>query len=328
MSNTSEGQAPSIFVSYRIADTLQTADRLAVELKLKFGAEEVFFDRRTLEAGDTWDRRIETAVKGAAVVLVIIGKKWLTEQNEYGVRRLDVPSDWVRREVEAALVKEGRVVPVLVDVGDASPPPKEAFANLPSIAALSSCHGTPLRTRDWDTDFGALVDLLASKGLHVLTEPDAERESVVLRVLTERASNQYFDRLVKVRPEGHLKRVKELMKQEGYTLESDPTGSLKSAAHWYKRTFHDADVDSPDWKSRMAIKKYLDQLENWARQLDDESLDAQILFKVLDDPLPIDINLINIAIAAHQEAHKKNPPYTRIRHLWDAFTKWKVSDGS
>jgi hypothetical protein len=194
MSNTSEGQAPSIFVSYRIADTLHTADRLAAGLRLKFGANEVFFDHRTLEAGDTWDRRIETAVKDAAVVLVLIGKKWLTEQNEYGVRRLDVPGDWVRREVEAALVKEGRVVPVFVD--DAAPPPKEAFANLSSIAALSSVHGTPLRARQWDTDFGALVDLLASKGLHVLTDRASNQSDEVF--------DRLFDRLDKVRPEHWL----------------------------------------------------------------------------------------------------------------------------
>ena len=182
MSSTSEGHAPSIFISYRIADTLQTADRLAAELQRKFGADEVFFDRRTVEPGDTWDSRIETAVKGAAVVLVLIGKKWLTEQNEYGRRRLDVPGDWVRGEVEEALVNNGRVVPVLVD--DTSPPPAEAFADLPSIAALSSCQGAPLRTKDWETDFSGLVDLLASKGLSVLTEADAERVIVPGRIAT------------------------------------------------------------------------------------------------------------------------------------------------
>ncbi|MCP4408204.1 MAG: TIR domain-containing protein, partial [Gammaproteobacteria bacterium] len=94
----SERQTPSIFVSYRIADTLPIADRLAAELQRTFGAGSVFFDRRTIEPGDTWDSDIETAVKGAAVVLVLIGRKWLTEQNEYGRRRLDVSGDWVRRE--------------------------------------------------------------------------------------------------------------------------------------------------------------------------------------------------------------------------------------
>jgi hypothetical protein len=111
VSNDTKDPAPSIFISYRIADTLQTADRLAVELKRKFGADQVFFDRRTIEAGDAWPERIQTTVKGAAVVVVLIGKEWLTEQDQYGRRRLDVTGDWVRREVEQALRNAGRVHP-------------------------------------------------------------------------------------------------------------------------------------------------------------------------------------------------------------------------
>ena len=68
-------------------DTLPIADRLAKELQRTFGAEAIYFDRRTEEPRHTWDSDIETAVKGAAVVLVLIGKKWLTEQNKYGCRR-------------------------------------------------------------------------------------------------------------------------------------------------------------------------------------------------------------------------------------------------
>jgi hypothetical protein len=165
MSDASKGKAPSVFISYRIADTLLTADRLAAELRRRFGDDEVFFDRRTLEPGEEWHKRIETAVKDAAFVLVLIGKKWLTEQNDYGIRRLDVPGDWVRLEVEAALTKRKRVIPVLVD--DAAPPPEAAFRNLPSLVALASCQGALLRTREWDRDFGVLADLLTSRGLRV-----------------------------------------------------------------------------------------------------------------------------------------------------------------
>ncbi len=182
VSTKSERQAPSIFVSYRIADTLTTADRLAAELQRTFGAEAVFFDRRTIEPGETWDSDIETAVKGAVIVLVLIGRKWLTEQNEYGRRRLDVPSDWVRREVETALLHARSVIPVLVDC--VPPPPAEAFADLPSIAALSSRQGARLRTKDWDTDFSALVKRLAATGLRVLTAEEAERVIIPGRIAT------------------------------------------------------------------------------------------------------------------------------------------------
>jgi len=181
VNDTSKEHTPSIFVSYRVADTLQTADRLAAELQRKFGADEVFFDHRTMDPGDRWDSRIEAAVSGAAIVLVLIGEKWLTEQDQYGVRRLDVSSDWVRREVETALTKAGRVIPVLVD--GASPTPKEAFDRLPSLVPLSSCQVARLRTREWDTDFGDLVGLLISKGLALAAEADVSQTRIVLHVL-------------------------------------------------------------------------------------------------------------------------------------------------
>ena len=61
-----------IFISYRIADTLAIADRLAAELHRTFGRDAVYFDRRTEEPGDVWDEDIETAVTSAQLVLVLI----------------------------------------------------------------------------------------------------------------------------------------------------------------------------------------------------------------------------------------------------------------
>ncbi|MCY2977756.1 MAG: TIR domain-containing protein, partial [Planctomycetota bacterium] len=170
MSDISKGQAASIFVSYRIKDTLQAADRLAVELRRVFGQDQVFFDRRTIEPGEIWPDRIEDEVKRAAVVIVLIGKQWLTVQDEhgYGRRRIDNHTDWVRREVEEALTIEGRVVPVLVD--DASPVPAAALVDLPHMAKLASRQPAKLRTVDWDSDFNALVNLLKSKVLIVLKD--------------------------------------------------------------------------------------------------------------------------------------------------------------
>ncbi len=191
MSTRTEQQTPSIFVSYRVADTLPIADRLAAELQRTFGAEAVFFDRRTIEPGDTWDRDIENAVKGAAVVLVLIGKKWLTEQDQYGRRRLDVPGDWVRREVETALLAAQYVIPVLVD--GAAPPPKEAFADLSSIAALSNRQAARLRTTEWDTDLGALIERLAVTGLHASARTEAERPTIPGRI-TSRGHTPFVGR--------------------------------------------------------------------------------------------------------------------------------------
>ncbi len=231
MSTKPERQATSIFVSYRIADTLAIADRLDAELQRTLGAEAVFLDRRTIEPGDTWDSDIETALKGAAVVLVLIGKKWLTEQNEHGRRRLHVPGDWVRREVETALLNARSVIPVLVD--DASPPPTEAFAGVPSIAALSSRQGALQRTKDWDTDFSALVERLAATGPRVLTAAEAERAIIPGRIATRGQTPAQFDAFFSYNTREHAaveRIIGRALQERGLTVLLDRWGLLVPTA--------------------------------------------------------------------------------------------------
>src|SRR5208337_1144263 len=48
-------------------------------------------------------------------LIAVIGNNWLTSKDEQGGRRLDDPEDFVRMEIGAALKREIRVIPVLVD---------------------------------------------------------------------------------------------------------------------------------------------------------------------------------------------------------------------
>jgi trehalose/maltose transport system substrate-binding protein len=49
------------------------------------------------------------------VLIAVIGKRWLTSSEGEGARRLDNPDDFVRLEIAAALKRNIRVIPVLVD---------------------------------------------------------------------------------------------------------------------------------------------------------------------------------------------------------------------
>jgi hypothetical protein len=49
------------------------------------------------------------------VLLALIGPQWLTITDKKGQRRLDDPGDYVRVEIEAALTRKIRVIPILVD---------------------------------------------------------------------------------------------------------------------------------------------------------------------------------------------------------------------
>ena len=64
----------------------------------------------SIEPGDDFAEVITEAVKSCAVLLVVIGARWLAAAGQDG-RRLDDPGDFVRLEIEAALARGVRVIP-------------------------------------------------------------------------------------------------------------------------------------------------------------------------------------------------------------------------
>jgi hypothetical protein len=104
-----------IFISYRRQETAWPAGRLYDVLVDHFPAEQVFKDVDNIEPGEDFVERITTAVGSCDVLLALIGPDWLTITDEDGQRRLDDPEDYVRLEIEAALKRKIRVIPILVD---------------------------------------------------------------------------------------------------------------------------------------------------------------------------------------------------------------------
>jgi tetratricopeptide (TPR) repeat protein len=104
-----------VFISYRRADSDYPAGWLFERLAEHFGRDRVFKDVDSLEPGDDFVEVITAALSSCSVLVAVIGKRWLTITDEHGRRRLDDPSDFVRLEIEAALSRDVRIVPVLVD---------------------------------------------------------------------------------------------------------------------------------------------------------------------------------------------------------------------
>jgi hypothetical protein len=105
---------PAIFISYRREDSIAYSGRLFDRLTAEFGKGQVFMDIDSIDPGADFIQEIERTVAACDAVLVVIGKQWLTVVDAQGRRRIENPEDFVRLEVETALSRKVRVVPVLV----------------------------------------------------------------------------------------------------------------------------------------------------------------------------------------------------------------------
>src|SRR5215475_1506818 len=104
-----------IFVSYRREDAGHVAGRLADRLTERFGTSSVFIDVDSIEPGIDFAEAIQVAIARCDVLLALIGREWATMVDDRGRRRLDDPDDYVVLELRAALERDIRVIPVLVD---------------------------------------------------------------------------------------------------------------------------------------------------------------------------------------------------------------------
>jgi hypothetical protein len=104
-----------IFISYRREESRWSARSLHDRLCRDFDPKQIFMDIDAIALGEDFVKAIETTVAKCDVLITVIGNNWLTSKDERGDRRLDDPEDFVRMEIGAALKREIRVIPVLVD---------------------------------------------------------------------------------------------------------------------------------------------------------------------------------------------------------------------
>jgi hypothetical protein len=124
-------------MSYRRADAAPYARLLQSQLRERFPDVPVFMDLDSIEAGLDFAEVIQENLGSCAVLVVLIGRQWATLTDERGRRRLDDPDDFVRFEVQAALERGVRVIPVLVD-GAKPPRQDELPAGLDKLARLQA----------------------------------------------------------------------------------------------------------------------------------------------------------------------------------------------
>jgi hypothetical protein len=106
-----------VFISYRREDSSDVTGRIYDRLVSEFGRDSVYKDVDTIPLGKDFRIELEGALSNAAVVLAVIGPKWMREESETGSGRLQDPDDYVGMELSVALKRKVPVIPVLVSGG-------------------------------------------------------------------------------------------------------------------------------------------------------------------------------------------------------------------
>jgi len=148
----------AVFISYRRADSADVCGRIRDRLIAHFGPESVFIDVASIALGDDFRDAVKSAISRCDAVLVVMGPSWLTATDQQGRCRFEDKTDPVRIEIETALARGKRLVPLLAG-GAGMPKPDD----LPeSLRPLTFRTGRQIRPDpDFHLDMDALVQALS-----------------------------------------------------------------------------------------------------------------------------------------------------------------------
>jgi TIR domain len=144
MADSDAASVGRIFISYRRDDTAYAAGWLFDRLADRFGQHQIFKDVDSIQLGDDFVDVIARAVASCDVLLALIGDQWLTITDEEGRPRLAKPDDFVRIEIETALKRDVRIIPILVE-GAPMPSADELPPSLARLARRQALELSPSR---------------------------------------------------------------------------------------------------------------------------------------------------------------------------------------
>jgi hypothetical protein len=167
--HTEEGQErprqvgePKVFLCYRREDTQGFARGIYESLAAKYGDKHVFRDIDSTPAGVRYSTWIQSRIGQCSVMVVLIGHTWASAKDQVGRRRLELPTDWVRREIEEGLRLKVPIIPVCIQ--GARMPSEDELPS--SIADLAGFQSTDVTDSRWDFDIERLLraidDLISS----------------------------------------------------------------------------------------------------------------------------------------------------------------------
>jgi hypothetical protein len=144
-----------IFVTYRREDAEGAILALMSPLRQRFGDRIFIQNTDNIAPGEDFVEVINRELESCSVLLVVIGKEWVTARDSRANRCLDNPHDYLRLEIAAALKKKNLlVIPVLV--GQADMPKPDDLP--PDLKPLFRRNAIELSAAWWDRDIMRLVE--------------------------------------------------------------------------------------------------------------------------------------------------------------------------
>lgn len=185
-----------VFISYRREDSAGFAGRIYDRLTRRLDAKSVFLDVDNIQPGLDFVEVLSEKLGVCDALIAIIGKNWNSIADQDGRRRLDNPDDFVRIEIEAALKRGIRVIPVLVD--GATMPRREDLPD--SLQKLHRRQAIEISHNRFDSDVERLTHALSlieeELGLHEAAVADrAAREELQKQDTGERAKKAARERI-------------------------------------------------------------------------------------------------------------------------------------
>jgi hypothetical protein len=142
---------PSVFLSYRRADSEVYAGRLHESLVRTYGADEVFMDQFGIRPGEPYPWAIQQAAANCKAMVAVIGPSWAAEGD--ALQKLQREDDFLHRELVAAIDRRIPLIPVLVN--GASVP--QHFRLPDDLRPLPYLQMLDLTSRHWAADVMALT---------------------------------------------------------------------------------------------------------------------------------------------------------------------------
>jgi tetratricopeptide (TPR) repeat protein len=204
-----DSAAPSVgrvFISYRREETAYAAGWLFDRLVDRFGRGQIFKDIDSIQLGDDFVEVITSAVGSCDVLLALIGEQWLTITDEQGTARLDNPDDFVRLEIEAALTRNVRVIPILV--AGARMPRSDQLP--PSLAKLARRQALELSPSHFESDTSRLHKVLDTTLAEVHARPTITAPDAAVATRQARLRALYVEARAEMRL-GHLQTAIDLL---------------------------------------------------------------------------------------------------------------------